>query len=200
MADISIPEFKVKSQDLQLVRGDAPIQFMNGAEVIMAPAFALWVLSAPLPVLQEAAAKDWRAALAQLSKLSNTFKVQPADYDGPGTGYAGADPVVNGGSQMGTSLVCDGVSLSTAIVQTGDFLEVNGEFKIVTADASSDGAGNVTISFEPALRSAPADGATVDIQTPQLNNMRLVDPRAAWSVRPPKLYDIQIHAIESFGP
>ena len=201
MAIITIPAVKSSSVTLALIRGDSSIELMNKAEVIISPPGAIWVLSFPLgpQLININNTRPWIAALVQLSKLSNTFKLTPPPYSGPSTGYSGAAPLVKDGGQLGTSINADGVTVSTAIALAGDFLEINGEFKTITADATSDGFGDVTFNFEPALRAAPADNAVIDIQTPQIE-LRLIDPIAAWNIKPPQIYNISINAIESFGP
>lgn len=197
MSIISIPSIRASKLDMRLERSDIPIELMDGSEVIAVQQKAIWKLSYPLVVLSEADSREWFGALVQLAKLENQLQLTPVDYDGPATGYSGSNPVVNGADQTGTSLICDGVTISTDIVKAGDVGTVNGEFKMFTADASSDGSGNVTLSFEPQLRSAPSDGATFEIQTP-LITMRWNNPEIMWSAVPPKLYSIVLELRESF--
>lgn len=201
MTTITTPAFTaISSYELTLQRADVGLKFMNGAEVIYAPNIAFWILSAPLAVMNAADARAWMAALVQLSKFGNTFDFTPPDYNsGPSGGYAGANPLVNGASQVGTSLICNGVSNNTLIVSAGDYLEVNNEFKMVTANATSNGSGAVTIFFEPALRQSPANGATVQVQTPAVT-MRLINPSATQAVRPKDLYNFSLEAVETYGP
>ena len=179
-----------------LIRGDKSIQFMDGSDVIMAPNIAFWRATLPLSVMSKTDARPWAAALAQLSKLSNVFFLTFPDYTAPATGYAGATPLVSGASQTGTSLTADGVSNSTAILLPGDYIEVNNEFKIVTLAATSNGSGQVTITFEPALRSSPADNAAIIIQSPVVI-MRLIEALASWDVNLLSLHDIALDVIES---
>jgi len=197
MSVITLPTLVPAGVDMQLIRADVPLPNMGGSVVIVAPPYAVWVVTIPLSEQEIGDARLWFAALVQISKLSNTFKVSPPSYTGPSSGYGGAGPLVNGASQLGTSLVCDGCSNGTLIVQAGDFLEINGEFKVVIADATSNGSGQVTINFEPALRAPPADNAPVDITTPELT-MRLAKPIAVWSLKPAKIYEITLEAIENF--
>lgn len=197
MTVISTPTISASTLDMELERGDIPIELMDGSEVIVTAQKAIWRLSYPLTIMDETAARAWFGALVQLAKIENQIQFTPVDYDGPGTGYSGANPLVQGASQTGTSLVCDGVSNSTAIVLAGDLMTVNGEFKMITADATSDGSGNVTLNFEPQLRASPANNATVEIQSP-LITMRLENPRAVWRGRPPKQYNVVLELRESF--
>jgi hypothetical protein len=198
MALITLPTIGAASVHPRLIRGDVPLEKMGGSVVVVAPPYAVWTLSIPLGTLKLADARAWFAALAQLSKLSNTCKVMPPGYPGPGTGYAGPAPLVLGAGQLGTSLNADGVTPNAAIALAGDFMEVNGEFKILTANATANGAGQVTFVFESALRAAPADNAAIDIATPKIT-CRLAQPVAEWEYRRTSLrHDITLDLIESF--
>jgi hypothetical protein len=103
-------------------------------------------------------------------------------------GPLGGTPLVNGASQSGTSLVTDGwTSAASARLKKGDVFTIAGvnavnpqsrqstgqlrQF-VVTADVSSDGSGNATISISPAITAsgafqtvdaAPADNAAITI-------------------------------------
>ena len=90
-------------------------------------------------------------------------------FDNPNRGAYGGTPLVNGASQTGNTLTIDGASLSvTNWIRKGDYFSVivgtEPELKMATADANSDGAGNVTLTFEPKLRASPSDGAAIHVQ------------------------------------
>lgn len=96
--------------------------------------------------------------------LYGRFTMEHPDYSGPDSGEA--DGLVNGAGQSGKSLDCDDFTPSTLILSEGEYFQVGDEFKRVTADATSDGAGEVTFEFEPALRVSPADNDTVILNNP----------------------------------
>jgi hypothetical protein len=81
----------------------------------------------------------------------------------PPLGTASGTPLVNGGSQTGTSLVTDGWSNSQTVLKAGDWIQVQNDLKVymVTADVGSSGAGAATISLYPALRISPADNMSI---------------------------------------
>ena len=200
MATIVLPTTpKFTSATFNLLRADVPIELLSGAEVIMAFRKAVWVYSFALPAMKIADGRIWSSRLTQLSNLSNTFNATPPEYDGPGTGYSGASPLVMGAGQLGRSLACDGVTASTAILLEGDYFSVNGELKKLTANATSDGSGNVTFAFEPALRKSPANNAAVNIATPSAV-FRLAAPEASWDVNAMVVFGLSVAAVESFGP
>ncbi len=198
MALIALPTVGAAAVTPRLIRGDVPLEKMGGGVVIVAPPYAVWTLSIQLGTLKLTDARIWFSRLAQLSKLGNTCKLMPPGYPGPGTGYAGANPLVNGAGQLGLALNADGVTAGAAIALEGAFMDVNGEFKVLTADATANGLGQVTFNFEPALRAAPADNATIEILAPQLT-LRLARPIAEWEYRKTSLlHDITLELIESF--
>lgn len=197
MTVITIPSIDAETLHPRLIRKDTELEYMGGGTSIVAPPYARFAMSIPLARQPLSTAEEWFAALAQLSKLSNTFKLTPPGYTGPSSGYAGPDPVVDGGGQLGLYLAARSATSNTLIVKKGNFAEVNGEFKIVTANATSDGSGNVTIYFEPALRSAPTDGATIYLQAPRLT-MRLMKPVAEWDTDSDDLHRIVLNAIEAY--
>lgn len=129
--------------------------------------------------------------LAGLRGQSNRLRVPV--YDNAKRGLYGGTPLVFGASQTGNSINLDGATFSiTDWIRKGDYLsiDVNGEheLKMATADASSDGAGLITVSFEPRLRTSPLNNAVVYVEDGVLPKPRgifiLTDPNALWTSRP----------------
>ncbi|PHR87483.1 MAG: hypothetical protein COA78_37050 [Blastopirellula sp.] len=199
MAVITLPSVKANSMRIQLIRSDSALKFYGGGEAIIAGTEALWSIALNLrPENQIADGDEWFAVLTQLSNLENTAKVSAVGI-AINSGYSGAEPLVAGGGQLGLTLDVDGASNSTLIGKRGQPVEINGEFKILTADATSDGSGACTLAFEPALRSVPADNLAIDIKTPQLT-VRLVDPIVDLAVLLSGHYSISLAFIESYRP
>lgn len=96
----------------------------------------------------------------------------------PGSGKAangagGGTPLVNGADQSGTSLVTDGWTASAAVrMKAGDCFTVAGVDVLfrATADISSDGSGNATITIQPPIvaGSSPANNAALTIASATL--------------------------------
>lgn len=102
-------------------------------------------------------------------------------------GAHGGTPLVNGASQTGTSLATDGWSTSTAVLKAGDVITLAGVYAVnpvsgastgvlrqfvVTADATSDGTGEATLSIYPGITASgayqtvtasPADNAAITV-------------------------------------
>lgn len=160
--------------------------------------FALWAAQFTLVDLEEADARLWRAFLIDLEGQAGSFKMPVPAYNGPSTGYVGAAGLVNGAAQLGTSLVTDGWSNNTTVLQRGDWFTVNDELKMCMATETTNGSGQVTIDFKPALRTSPADNAPLNITTPYAV-MSPAGDEHGWSINPPvRIGPITLQAIEAF--
>jgi hypothetical protein len=94
------------------------------------------------------------------------FTMLHPNYSGAASGESIG--LVKGAGQSGKSLLIDGFTPSTLILQAGEWFQVRDEFKRVTANATSNGAGEITVFFEPTLRVSPADNDPVDLSSPVL--------------------------------
>lgn len=104
--------------------------------------------------------------LNQLRGGTNTFLYNDPDYRGA-RGVATGSPVVNGAGQTGNSLATSGWTANiTNILRSGDYFTVNGELKRLISDANSNGSGQATLNFEPALRASPSNSAPLNVATP----------------------------------
>ncbi len=88
-------------------------------------------------------------------------------------------PMVAGGLQTGATLITSGWPASSTPLFAGDFFSLGSDQQTrlhqLTADVISNAAGLATISFVPKLRSAPADGASLEVAAPAVL-MRLTAP------------------------
>ncbi len=144
---------------------------------------ALWFATYTLPPMTRAQAAAWQAFLVDLMGSAGRFFAFDPDGKTPRGAYdSGQDtPLVVGASETGASLATDGWRLSgTALLLPGDYFEVNGELKMVTAQVDSDGGGAATIAFKPPLRASPADDAPLTLTNPTGTFMLSGDDQAAW--------------------
>lgn len=123
-----------------------------------------WGITAKYPPLTRAEFAPIFAFLVKQRGAFESFTVQPPtlkDSQGSGAGT----PLVNGASQTGRSVVTDGWSAGATILKAGDFVSFAGHSKIymLTADATSDGGGNVTLAIEPGLIESPAENAAITV-------------------------------------
>lgn len=97
---------------------------------------------------------------------STLFTADAKDFPGSG--------LVNGASQMGTSLITSGWPFTSSTpLKIGDMFQVEAQLYILTEDAIVDSIGEVTLQFEPAIRTPPADNAVIKTVKPQMVARRI---------------------------
>lgn len=146
--------------------------------------------------LAEADSSILQAVLAQLRGQANRLLVPNYARLNPRGTIAGQSPTVNGAGQSGNTLVLANCGATKTFLR-GDFFKVSGEFKLVTADATADGAGALSVTFEPPLRSSPANAAAVTLASPTCR-MVLEQDKVGWMTRAPLFTDVNLSLVESF--
>jgi hypothetical protein len=140
-----------------------------------------WQLDGTLPAMNRDQMGLWQAFFLQLEGSANTFWGFDPDGKNP-RGPAGGTPLVNGGSQTGSSLIIDGATPSVnGWLLPGDYFSVNSELKMVTSAVNTDGSGNATINFKPALRSSPSDDAALTVRDAACTMILTDDMQAMWN-------------------
>lgn len=142
-----------------------------------------------------------QAFLAKLRGKFGTFLYgDPDDLAGNPLGGAGGTILVNGAAQTGNTMTVDGMTVSSTIRKAGDYFSlgtgVNMRLYMFTEDLVSDGSGEGTATFEPNLRTSPADNDQLDITSP-MGAFRLVDNVADWQSNRSSVYDISINFREA---
>lgn len=170
---------------------------LSGAMQTVEMPGARWRCSFVMENLAEADAALLQALLVQLRGQANRLLLHNFARPTP-RGTATGTPLVNGASQTGVSLITDGWTAGITALRTGDFFGVNGELKMVTADAVADGSGNATISFEPPLRSSPADNAAITTTKP-LAIFMLSSPDSGWDTQPYRISNVPLDLIENWS-
>lgn len=157
-----------------------------------------WEADITLPPMDRADAVIWLAWLAKLRGPYHTFTMGDPLAATP-QGSAGGTPLVNGGSQTGASLVLDGATTSqTGWLKAGDYIQLgsgaDSRMYMVTADADSDGSGNVTLAIWPDIVTAPADNAAVTVSS-AVAAWRLSSSVRAWDEFTATTYGLQFSAV-----
>lgn len=152
-----------------------------------------WRTNFTLRNLQVADTAILQAWMAQLRGQAGRFYLHHFARALP-LGTLRGTPLVKGAAQSGTSLLIDGCTVG-ATLKAGDYFAVNSEFKIAVTDATASGAGEMTVTFEPPLRSSPADNAVVTVESPKAI-MHLTDDAMRTLTRAPNISDIVIDAVE----
>jgi hypothetical protein len=168
----------------------------TGKRQTLAMPYAVWILQATYSKADLVNAGKLRSFLAQLDGQANNFRLKLPDYHSPSTGYAGPAGAVNGANQVGTSLITNGWSNSVALFKEGDYFNINDELKLITADVSSNGSGQATLNFKPAIRTSPANALALGVVDPTVLLVSTDDNAASWKLTPPILYDFVLNAME----
>lgn len=155
-----------------------------------------WLATLTFEHLQDSEAAALQAFLASLRGRAGRFTLHNFARPAP-RGTAAGTPLVAGAGQTGTSLNLDGFTAGTTLL-AGDLFGVAGELKMVKADATADGAGAMTVVFEPPLRASPADNAPVTLSQPTATFMPAEDV-ARWSVAPGLVTSLTLSCIEVFS-
>ena len=170
---------------------------LNGTVQTLELPGARWRASFTYQNLSDADAATLQAFLTKLRGQANRFTLYNFARKRP-NGLAYGTPLVNGGSQTGTTLLTKGWAINAmGILKAGDFFSVNGELKMCVADCDSDSTGYATVTFEPPLRASPANNSSITTTQPTATFM-LTEATSKWVTRAPVLTDIQIDAIEMF--
>lgn len=139
-----------------------------------------WVATYTLPPMNRAQIAAWQAFFLQLEGSANTFYGFDPDAITPRGAWTGT-PLVNGGSQTGSTLTIDGCTASvTGWGKAGDYFACNGELHMLTADCNTNGSGQTTLAFKPATRSSPADNAAITFTQASCTMVLQDDMQSMW--------------------
>ena len=127
-----------------------------------------WSFSVSFPAMERSNFDPIFAFSVKQRGQFETFTFVPKTI-GTTRGVTTENPVVKGGKAVGvTSCLVDGLTASTTnIMRAGDFFKFSGHNKvyICTADMTSDGSGDATLSFAPKLSKAVVDNETITINS-----------------------------------
>ncbi|HET9701764.1 MAG TPA: hypothetical protein VFP70_12655 [Burkholderiales bacterium] len=156
-----------------------------------------WGLALSFPPMTRAQfAPIWAFLVAQRGQYE-TFTYTLPGHAAQGT-WAGT-PLVNGASQTGRSVLCDGFTAG-ATVKAGDFFKFGGHSKIymVSADGTADGSGNLTLSIEPALMQSPADNEALTSSSLPWT-VALASDNAEYDVSPGLIFgNLEVELVEVY--
>ncbi len=158
---------------------------------------ARWYATFNLPPMKKDNALEYIGFLQRLQGRVHSFFGYDANHRSPSGTIAGSTLLVNGADQTGTSLILDGGANSTLVLKAGDFFSVNNELKMVTANATTDGSGDVTVNFVPSLRSSPSNDATITTTNP-VCTMKLTGDSTTYSINTSSIYGISFSGVEVF--
>lgn len=170
MAEIAVPT-TARFVDVQWDL-DQPAQVNRSAwtgrrKVMGLPGAAKWYFSGALePISTEVDARPWRAFKISLRGPVNSFRMPIACSQ-----HAFDNPIVRTGPGDGNTIPLEGLPPSTTMLVAGQFMTVplpSGHKRLVCliGNLTSNGLGQGTATFLPALNEVPTVGATVETIDP----------------------------------
>ncbi len=153
-----------------------------------------WQCSLIMPTLTNANRSILRAYLAKLR--GRTHRAIIGDHSYLRRGTQSANVTVNGAGQTGYALNITGATIGATLL-AGDYFTVGNELKMITADATANGSGQMALAFVPALRVSPAGGAAVTITAP--TGRFILTGDAGWSNSPGYLSGFSCSFIEDIA-
>ena len=169
---------------------------LSGAVQTVEMPGARWKASFMMENLHDADSALLQAFLVKLRGRAGRFYLYNFARSEP-RGTQRGSPLVMGAAQTGTTLIIDGCTVGATLL-AGDFLEVNGELKMIVADATASGSGQMTLTIEPPLRASPADNAAVTLSQPKAIFM-LAGDEAKWNTQPGRFSSFPIDCIEAWS-
>lgn len=163
----------------------------TGQQQVYAHQGMWWEMDVQLPPMARADAEAWISALVSLNGREGTFLFGPP---GAGATRGTATAVtVSGASQTGRTLTVS----TNGTLKAGDYFQLGSgataRLHKILADAAS---GTQTLEIWPALRSSPANGATVAIASP-LGRWRLAANETDWDINEALFYGISFACVEA---
>ena len=169
----------------------------------MAVTFPLILPTTKRPTCASFKAEEFTSFLTKLNGREGTFLMgdpNGATPRGLADGAPGT-PLVNGGSQVGDTLVCDGAPNGvTGYLLEGDYVQLGtvGTSRLykVLDDVDSDGSGNFTLNIWPDLRTSPSNDEVLIVEN-AVSVFRLAANASMWDLQPGVFYSISLSAIEA---
>jgi hypothetical protein len=162
-----------------------------------------WEGSVTLRLMNRSQVAEIQAFLLKLRGRYGTFLYGDPDYLALGArGTASGTPLVNGSgfTQGDTTIAIDGFTASESnVLRAGDYIQFgtgeNARLHFVTEDTNSDGSGNASVSFMPALKDDLSDNDPVVI-TGAKGVFRLTDNVRGWSSDKSSVYSVSFSFTE----
>lgn len=161
---------------------------------------ARWACTLTWANLTAADAALMRAFLYALRGRAGRFYVPHSTVQRP-RGTALGTPLVAGAAQAGATLATDSWTAGATLL-AGDFIGFGAsELRVVTANATADGAGVMSIVLDEPMRASPADNSALVLSAPTCI-MRLTSDDIESLFRPSAggpLTDVTIDCVETWS-
>lgn len=202
---LTFPAVGIKSSNMRLITASSMSQspYTFRQQVYLFPG-ARWEIDVTVRRLTYAQAGAVKAFKADLQGHFGTFLYGDPDFLAKGAnGLLGGTPLVKGAGQTGNTLDIDG--LTPSVVgwgKKGDYFQLGtgtgSRLYMLTEDVDSDGAGEATLTFQPPLRSSPADNAAVTVNGAK-GLFRMATNIADWGSDQSSIHDFSMTMVEAIG-
>lgn len=194
-------EIKIKtiSPTLQFINAGTKSPYTLERQIFPWPGEA-WTYECNIPPCVRADAAKFIAFATKLRGSYGTFLMGDISADEP-LGVGGGVPVVDGGSQEGTSLSIKGAPLSTlGWLLEGTYFQIGSgltaRLHMLNEDSDTDGTGRTVLNFAPALRYSPLDNAAIVLSSPK-GLFNLQENNVTWMVDEDGMFHYSFRAIEA---
>ena len=163
---------------------------------------ALWTAEIKLPPMKRETAAAWQAFFMQLHGRRGTFLLGDPDAKNPrGAISLSATPTLNTSVAIGDyDVSIAGVGNSIVAFKAGDYIQIGSaataKLYMITADATSNGSGVVSVSVEPTIKAVASGGAAVTFLSPKAV-FRMDANELSWDADHVSKYGITFSATEA---
>jgi hypothetical protein len=164
-----------------------------------------WEAEVSIAPMKRADAEEWVAFLVSLKGGLGTFLLgdpNAAAARGSASSAPGT-PLVNGADQTGDSLTIDGAPNSASnYLRAGDYIQLGGGSSAtlhkVLKDVTTNASGQASLDLWPAVRTAPANDATVVVGNCK-GVFRLAANLTDWSINTSQIYGVTFACKEAIA-
>lgn len=163
---------------------------------------ALWTAEIKLPPMKRSTAAEWQAFFMKLHGRRGTFLLGDPDSKNPrGAISLSATPTLNSSVAIGDyDVSIAGVGNSIVAFKAGDYIQIGSastaKLYMITADATSNGSGVVSVSVEPTIKATASGGAAVTFISPK-GVFRMNTNELGWDADHVSKYGITFSATEA---
>jgi hypothetical protein len=166
------PDNRVASFQPMMFQNSLMLEPFNGGDIQRVDRLGdRWGASFVTPKLSEATSRDWQSFI--INGLAGAIVVMDwIELGQPSRGYG--TPLVRGASQLGSSLIIDGLSANQRIEPSKFFSIKDGakrSLHTVRERVTADGSGIVTLNIWPMLPWSPSDNAVIELAKPKLQGI-----------------------------
>lgn len=173
----------------------------TGAQQVYEYDYALWSAVLSLPPMKREQAREWESFFMRLHGIKGTFLLGDPDATSP-QGAATGTITLNSAVAVGDFTVDLATTLNSTsnVFRTGDYIQLgtSGTAKLymVTADASSNGSGVVTVTIEPSIKAVVGTGQQITYNSPK-GLFRMDSNDLGWDANAVSTYGISFSCVEA---